>query len=242
MARPTSRACPSVCAPTIWISSRLVAPSPSSTIASASVRATSVVASSNTFQVAPSRDGSMPAWPFARKRAVSLVLVSPSTEIALNVWSTTRFQNGRSVPGSETASVVITASNVAISGWIMPAPLAMPPMMIGPPGVSRRTAQCFGRVSVVMIARAASTPPAGESFVAASRRPRATFSTGSGTPMTPVESTRAVRGGRPAASSALRAIARAASSPAAPVHAFATRAFIATARVRPGRSASISAS
>ncbi len=211
-------------------------------MASASVRATSVTASSNSFQVAPSRDGSIPAWPFASKRAVSLVLVSPSTEIALNVRSATRFQNGRSVPGSETASVVTTASSVAMSGWIIPAPLAMPPMMMGPPGVSRRTATCFGLVSVVMIARAASTPPSGESFAAASRSPPDTLSTGRGTPMTPVESTNAVCGGSPAASSAARAIARAASSPAAPVHALATRAFIATARVRPGRSASISAS
>ena len=65
---------------------------------------------------APSREGSTPECPLARKSTVSLVLVSPSTEIALNVWSTTRFQNGRSVPGSDTASVVITPSSVAMSG------------------------------------------------------------------------------------------------------------------------------
>src|SRR2546426_1438800 len=72
------------------ICKRFVAPSPSSTTASAKVRATSVTASSNSFQVAPSRDGSIPAWPLARMTTVSLVLVSPSTEIALKVRSTTR--------------------------------------------------------------------------------------------------------------------------------------------------------
>src|SRR5213594_768316 len=125
---------------------------------------------------------------------------------------------------------------------IIPAPLAMPPTVIAPLGVSRRTAQCLGRVSVVMIARAASAPPSAESRSAAWRRPSATGATGNGTPITPVERTSAVLGGRPAASSAAWAMARAASRPAAPVQAFATRAFIATARTRPGRSLSRSAS
>src|SRR5438874_6753771 len=53
---------------------------------------------------------------------------------------------------------------------------------------------------------------------------RRTCSSGSGTPITPVDSTSAVRGGRPAACSAACAIARAAASPGAPVQAFATRA------------------
>src|SRR2546430_14981375 len=60
--------------------------------------------------------------------------------------------------------------------------------------------------------------------------------------MTPVESTSAVRVGRAAACSAAWARARAAASPSDPVQAFATRAFMATARMRPGRSVSRSAS
>src|SRR5207244_13617620 len=48
--------------------------------------------------------------------------------------------------------------------------------------------------------------------------------------------------GRAAAGSAAWAMARAAASPSDPVQALATRAFIATARMRPGRSASRSAS
>ena len=98
---------------------------------------------------------------------MSFVLVSASTEIALNVRSTTRWKSGANAAGSATASVVNTASRVAMSGWIIPAPLAIPPTVIGPCGVSSRTAQCFTRVSVVMIARAASMPPVGESRPAA---------------------------------------------------------------------------
>src|SRR5256885_10561571 len=76
-----------------------------------------MTASSKTFHRAPSRDGSMPEDPFASRRTVSFVLVSPSTEIALNVRSATRRRNGPSTPGSDTASVVITPSRVAMSGW-----------------------------------------------------------------------------------------------------------------------------
>ena len=61
-------------------------------------------------------------------------------------------------------------------------------------------------------------------------------------PITPVESTSAVRGGTPAACSAAWAMACVAASPSAPVQALATRAFIATARIRPGRSDKRSAS
>src|SRR2546425_6010361 len=60
--------------------------------------------------------------------------------------------------------------------------------------------------------------------------------------MTPVDRPSGVRESGRAAFSAPCAWARAAASPAAPVQAFATRAFIATARIRPGRSPSRSAS
>src|SRR6266576_1613208 len=237
-----SRATASLAAPTTWISTNLDAPSPSPTMARASTRATCCTASSNSCHTAPSRAGSTPAAPLASSSAVSLVLVSPSTEMALKLRSATRRSRGWSEAGSATASVVSTASRVAISGWIIPAPLAIPPTVTRPPGVSKRTAQCFGRVSVVMMARAASMPPAGESRAAAWRSASTIGATGSGTPMTPVESTSAVRVGRAAACSAACAMARAAASPSDPVQAFATRAFIATARMRPGRSASSSAS
>src|SRR2546430_7420550 len=57
-------------------------------MASARVRATCSTASSNVFQSAPSRDGSTPDAPPASSRTVSFVLVSPSTEMALDRKST----------------------------------------------------------------------------------------------------------------------------------------------------------
>src|SRR2546425_5019871 len=120
-------------------------------MASATVRATCRTASSNVFHSTPSRDGSTPDAPPASSRTVSFVLVSPSTEMALKLRSATRRNSGCSPAGSPTASVVSTASSVAMSGWIMPAPLAMPPTVTIPAGVSKRTAQCLGRVSVVMM-------------------------------------------------------------------------------------------
>src|SRR6266566_6054059 len=242
MARPTSRAAVSLAPPTTWISTSFEAPSPSATIASASVRATCSTASSNAFHTAPSRAGSPPDAPPASSSTVSLVLVSPSTEMALKLRSATRRSSGCSAAGSPAASVVSTASSVAMSGWIIPAPLAIPPTVIMPAGVSKRTAQCLGRVSVVMMARAASGPPSAVRCAAAVCRPLLICSSGRGTPITPVESTSAVRAGRPAACSAAWAMARAATSPGPPVHAFATRAFMATALMRPGRSAKRSAS
>src|SRR5256885_188092 len=211
-------------------------------MARASVRATCCTASSNAFHTAPSRAGSTPDAPPASRRTVSFVLVSPSTEMALKLRSATRRSSGWRAAGSPAASVVSTASSVAMSGWIMPAPLAIPPTVIMPAGVSKRTAQCLGRVSVVMMARAASGPASAVRCAAAAWRPVVICSSGSGTPITPVERTSAVRAGRPAACSAAWAIARAAARPGAPVQAFATRAFMATARMRPGRSASRSAS
>ncbi len=89
---------------------------------------------------------------------------------------------------STSASVVQTASMVAMLGASMAAPLAMPPTVKPSP----RTTTSLGTVSVVMIARAAKAPPSG----LASRRetmPSSCGSTtliGNGIPMSPVWHTR----------------------------------------------------
>ena len=74
----------------------------------------------------PSRTGAAPDAPEARTKTVSFVLVSPSTLS----WSQVRAAAGRSRPhrvsGAALASVSTTASIVAIRGWIIPTPLAMP--------------------------------------------------------------------------------------------------------------------
>ena len=123
------------------------------------------------------------------------------------------------------------ASMVAMFGWIMPEPFAMPPTRKrcgGPPdGVSSTsTAQVLRQVSVVRIASASSWHGEVRAPAAASI-PRSTFSMGSGTPITPVETARA---GPPACCSTSSAMRRASARPLAPVMALAFPEF--THRVR----------
>jgi hypothetical protein len=62
------------------------------------------------------------------------------------------------------ASVAMTLSIVAMSGWIMPAPLAMPVSGRGAVADAQRCGVAsLGRVSVVMIACAAASQPSGAS-------------------------------------------------------------------------------
>ena len=64
---------------------------------------------------------------------MSLVLVQSSTMRLLNESATARVSIVRSVLGSTAASVVSTASIVAIAGDSIAAPLAMPPMVATTP-------------------------------------------------------------------------------------------------------------
>ena len=95
------------------------------------------------------------------------------------------------------------------------------------------TAASFGRVSVVMMARAASAPPPADSSDAAAGRPIPNGARGSCTPMTPVDATSTSDAGQPTASPAMRAVSRAASKPGSPVAAFAFPEFTTTARAVP---------
>ena len=160
-----------------------------------------------------------PDAPFARTSSVSFVLVSPSTEIALNVRSAALSSVARSVAASTRASVVTNARSVAMCGWIIPAPFATPPRRTGPR--ARPTSRCasLGFVSVVMIARAIASPASVESFIPATAL--AIRSTGNGTPMTPVLATATSYGDARTSAAAALAIATASSSPCSPVHAFA---------------------
>ena len=93
---------------------------------------------------------------------MSFVLVSPSTVS----WFQVRAAAGRSRPwrtaGSTVASVRMIASIVAIAGWIIPTPLAMPLTRIrtalpSGPGRSTLTVASFVRESVVHRATAAAS-------------------------------------------------------------------------------------
>ena len=157
------------------------------------------------------------------------MLVSPSTES----WSHVRAAAPRSMPwsvaGSVAASVRMTASIVAIRGWIIPTPFAMPDTVTSTSdpsaaGSASRTDAHFGRESVVMRARAAATSasspvessPGMRAAIAA-----ATRSTGRRVPMTPVEKASVRPTAVPSAAARLPARWSWSASPAAPVAAFA---------------------
>ena len=123
---------------------------------------------------------------------------------------------------------------VAIRGSIMPEPLAMPPTRNVPMSVVTSTAASFGNGSVVMMARAASAPPA--AVRAAARR---------GTPArmrvhleVHADDTRWTQSasashGHSRAAAASAAISRASASPWGPVQALAHPLLDRMARARP---------
>ncbi len=102
------------------------------------------------------------AAPVANRSSVSEVDVSPSIVTALNVSSTSLFRQRRAMRAPRCgASVKTKASIVAMSGAIMPAPLAKPLMRtVALPSFALAVAS-FGNVSVVMIAFAASSQASG---------------------------------------------------------------------------------
>src|SRR5687768_8237121 len=110
---------------------------------------------------------------------------------------------------------------VAILGSIMPEPLAIPPTVTDPRGVSITAAHDFGNGSVVMMARVAFVPPSRDRAAAAAATPALTLSRLSGTPITPVEETNMNSSEQPSACAAAVAIPFATAMPASPVQAFA---------------------
>ena len=83
----------------------------------------------------------------------------------------------------------MNTSMVAMFGWIMPLPLAMPPRRQVFPAMVNSTAASFITVSVVMMPSAALWLPWAESPAARAGRPSAIGAMFSGSPMTPVEAT-----------------------------------------------------
>ena len=87
------------------------------------------------------------------------------------------------------ASVVRKTSIVAMFGWIMPLPFAMPPSRQVAPPASNSTAISLSSVSVVMMPSAAARPPSADSPAASAGMPSAMGAISSFWPMTPVEAT-----------------------------------------------------
>jgi hypothetical protein len=128
------------------------------------------------------------------------------------------------------ASQVMKPSMVAMLGWIMPEPLAMPPMRTGRP--SRRSSRAIDLVtrSVVTMADAAAAEPVEVRAATAWGMPDRRGSILMGWPMTPVEAMRIVSGSMLRAWAVRRAASRVSASPWAPVQALAWPALQRMAR------------
>ncbi len=157
----------------------------------------------------------------ARMSTVSLVLVSPSTEMRLKERSTAFLRASRRAGASISRSVVMKASMVAMEGWIMPAPLAAPPILKVPWEVVTSSAVLLGKLSVVMMALEKVSPPWGLMLAARLSMPFCIASMGSGSPITPVEQTRTSSGGTSRAFAVLSTMVQASFNPSSPVQALA---------------------
>jgi hypothetical protein len=123
------------------------------------------------------------AAPVANAKSVSLVEVSPSIVTQLKVLSALSATRGCRAAASMAASVKTKHSIVAMSGWIMPAPLQKPLMTTSAAPILALRVASLGKVSVVRIARAAAQPSSRPDLMAG--RPRRSFQS-SGWPITPV--------------------------------------------------------
>ena len=176
-------------APVTQHSSRRVAPSPSPAIWRQSQTVTLLSARQKAVKSAPGAViSALPARPFARMATMSFVDVSPSTLTMLNVSCTSPERAACSMAGLTAQSVVRKTSMVARFGWIMPEPLAMPPMVqVLPPAVNC-TAISLRCVSVVMMPSAAWSEWS-PSAAASCGRPARMGARSSGWPITPVDAT-----------------------------------------------------
>ena len=175
-----------------------------------------------------------PAAPVAASSTVSLVEVSESTVIRLKLASTDRPSASCRTGAGTARSVNTKASMVAMSGEIIPEPLAMPATLAWVPATGAHAP--LGKVSVVLMASAAARQPAGAASARPSTRPPTAASSGSvsiGSPITPVEASRTWPGSIPSRPATVSAVSRAASRPAAPVKALAFPALHTMARTRP---------
>ena len=163
--------------------------------------------------------------------------VSPSTVTRLNDRSATCPVISCNAGPAIAASQHRKASMVAISGLIIPEPLAMPVIVTGLPATSIRALSPLGAVSVVMMACAASAQPAGDSFGTACSIAERIASTGNRSPMTPVEngSTDSPEQSEPRHRATCSQSLVASSRPLAPVAALALPLLISNARRLPVR-------
>ncbi len=235
IARAMRRAARSWAAPVTLTVTNLLAPSPSRATCWARSRSRSSRAARK-----PSRRWSsgstisgLSALPVAAASTVSEVEVSLSTVMQLKLRSAASASRACSVTGGSFASVKAKASIVAMSGAIMPEPLAIPVNVTGTPPISAWRTAPLGKVSVVMIASAAACQGAVPSASARSSRRSVMRSAGSGSPITPVEATKTCSRAHFRTRAAAATSSPTAASPLRPVKALALPAFTRMARPRP---------
>ena len=176
---------------------------------------------------------SIPLLPVAPTNKVSEVEVSLSTVIQLKVSSfksaTTDCRSFLSI----NASVNIYTSIVPIFGAIIPDPFAMPEIVISVPLKSNLILLPFGKVSVVIIALAAS--PILDTSTESTRLLRTViiFSYSNNSPITPVDDEKIRWTGKSAMVESEPTISLTAFSPCRPVKAFALPEFIIIAAPLP---------
>ena len=136
------------------------------------------------------------------------------------------------------ASVNTKHSMVAMSGAIMPLPLASPVIRTGVPPMSAVRVLALGNVSVVIMPRAAASHPSSRKPACRAGRAAVMRPAGRTSPMTPVEASMTCSTGQPSNAAAAAAVAAVVSRPRCPVNTLALPAFTTRPRARPPRSAS----
>ena len=173
------------------------------------------------------------APPVAKSIRVSDVEVSLSTVMQLNEVSTPRDSRACSTGAAMGASVKTKLSMVAMSGAIMPAPLAMPLRVTGTPPRSTVAVASLGKVSVVMMARAASAMPSSRASATSRSSTPSKRVASSGSPMTPVEARKISPAGAPLARPAISAVRAVEATPVRPVKALALPELTTSSRAFP---------
>ena len=159
--------------------------------------------------------------------------MSPSIVTALKVSATPSLSSALSAGAAIAASVNTNDSMVAMSGAIMPAPLAMPLMVTLVLPILALAVATFGKVSVVMIALAAErkSPSCARATMPSMTPSKA--SALSGSPITPVEARKISVGLQRTAREAICAVSLQASRPVLPVKALALPELTTSARANP---------
>jgi len=168
---------------------------------------------------------------------VSEVDVSESTVVQLKLASIPFFSSVCMAAAGNFASVQTKQSMVAMSGAIMPLPFAMPLIRTSTPPILAVRVAAFGKVSVVIMPRAAASQASSPSDACRDGSAETSFSCGRTSPITPVDAMNTCFAGQPARSAAAAAVAMQASRPALPVKTLALPAFTTTARALPAPSA-----